>query len=147
MPDKKKGFTLIELLIVIGIIGVLASIVLVSMGSARAKARDAVRQADMRQWVSAMELYYNDNDHYYTSASMPTDGAITYLPRVPTTPKTPAYVWIDNSGSGNDQKFCIYATMETGCPTGQLRYFTASHKGTVEVACTGTAPTWTVDCP
>jgi prepilin-type N-terminal cleavage/methylation domain-containing protein len=148
MPDKKKGFTLIELLIVIGIIGVLASIVLVSMGSARAKARDAVRQADMRQWVSAMELYYNDYDKYFQKATMPADGEITYLPRVPVTPKTPAYGWVDNSAAANDQKFCIYATMETGCTvSGQLRYYTASHKGTVEVACTGTAPTWTAACP
>jgi prepilin-type N-terminal cleavage/methylation domain-containing protein len=144
MPDKKKGFTLIELLIVIGIIGVLASIVLVSMGSARAKARDAVRQADMRQWVSAMELYYNDNDAYYSSASMPSDAAITYLPRVPVSPKSPAYGWVNNTADA--QKFCIYATMETGCTGTDLRYFTASHKGTTERACAA-APTWTVACP
>ncbi len=60
----KKGFTLIELLVVIAIIGLLASIVLVSLNSARAKARDARRLSDMHQILLALEMYYDDNGHY-----------------------------------------------------------------------------------
>ena len=65
MGNKNKtGFTLIELLVVIAIIGLLASVVLLALNSARAKSRDAKRLADMRQIATALELYYNDNTGY-----------------------------------------------------------------------------------
>jgi len=61
---NKKAFTLIELLVVIAIIGLLASIVLVSVNKARAKARDAKRLSDFRNLVSALEMYYDDHNDY-----------------------------------------------------------------------------------
>ncbi|MFH1713569.1 MAG: type II secretion system protein, partial [Patescibacteria group bacterium] len=51
---KQKGFTLIELLVVIAIIGMLSSIVLVSLNPARQKSRDAKRLSDMKQIVLAL---------------------------------------------------------------------------------------------
>lgn len=61
---KQKGFTLIELLVVIAIIGLISSIVLVSMGGVRAKARDAKRKADIAQIARAIELFYNATESY-----------------------------------------------------------------------------------
>jgi general secretion pathway protein G len=54
---KDKAFTLIELLVVIAVIGMLSSIVLVSMKGAREKARIAKAQSEIRQLVTAMYLY------------------------------------------------------------------------------------------
>ena len=55
---------MIELLVVISIIGVLASVVLTSVNSARIKARDARRIADLNQIKTALEFYYDDNGYY-----------------------------------------------------------------------------------
>jgi prepilin-type N-terminal cleavage/methylation domain-containing protein len=61
------GFTIIELLMVITIIGLLASIVLVSMQGLRAKARDAKRLSDMAAIQTAVEMYANTHDGEYFS--------------------------------------------------------------------------------
>jgi prepilin-type N-terminal cleavage/methylation domain-containing protein len=55
---KPRGFTLIELLVVIAIIGLLSSIVIASLNTARLKAREAQRQASMHSIVNALEMYY-----------------------------------------------------------------------------------------
>jgi len=61
---NKAGFTLIELLVVIAIIGILSSVVLASLNSARTKSRDARRLSDMKQVQLALELYYDSNNAY-----------------------------------------------------------------------------------
>ncbi len=71
---KSKGFTLIELLVVIAIIGILAAVVLVSLNSARQKSRDAKRLADVRQMMTALELYFNDQNAYPAGSSLVLDG-------------------------------------------------------------------------
>lgn len=58
------AFTLIELLVVIAIIALISSVVLASLSSARAKARDARRVADLRNVQVAMELYYDKYGTY-----------------------------------------------------------------------------------
>jgi len=126
---KKKGFTLIELLVVIAIIGVLAGIVLVSLGGARSKARDGRRQSDIQQIVLAQEMYYNDNESYLTNiATSGVPEISTYLSAMDDPQSNRHYLWLDNTNPScpvsAGQAYCVYASLESGS------YFAASEKGT-----------------
>ncbi len=99
----KRGFTLIELLVVIAIIGILSSIVLASLNSARKKGRDARRIADVKQLQLALELYYDANSAYpvaITIASVVTTGYISTVPMDPTT-ITAGYAYTPLSTTGS----------------------------------------------
>lgn len=74
--NKMLGFTLIELLVVISIIGLLSSVVLSALNTARSKARDTQRVRDLGELRKALALYYDKNGGYpdtaydeYTSAT------------------------------------------------------------------------------
>jgi type II secretion system protein G len=64
---KQKGFTLVELLVVIAIIGLLSSVVLASLNSARDKGKDSQRISDLRSVQQALELYATDHTGNFPS--------------------------------------------------------------------------------
>jgi general secretion pathway protein G len=80
---KDQGFTLIELLVVIAIIGLLSSIVLASVASAKVKARDAERVSQIHSIRNALELYRNANGSYPANL---TSIAPKYISAVPIDP-------------------------------------------------------------
>ena len=132
-PKHNKGFTLIELLVVIAIIGLLSSVVLVSMGGVRAKARDARRLSDMRQILLALQLYYDKYERYPSisedgccdgwdqgpCAGNPFIGALTTegLIQTPTDPS-------GGSGTGcYGYSYYRYPAGDYGCDSSRGAYF------------------------
>ncbi len=112
---NKKGFTLIELLIVIAIIGLLSTLAVVALGSARVKARDSKRLADLKQLQTALELYYTDQNAYPAGSAVSLGDAThtclnstgfaaagcasPYMGQVPVDPKAGNYVYNSASSS------------------------------------------------
>ena len=106
MVRHNKGFTLIELLVVIAIIGILSSVVLASLNSAREKSRDAKRVSDIKQLQLALELYYDSEGGYPSALSIATLVTPGYIAAVPTDPSTSAAY--------------SYAALSTGCTSYHL---------------------------
>lgn len=113
----RRGFTLIELLVVIAIIGLLSTLTIISLNTARARARDTDRLSDVKQIRTALELYYNDmNDYPATLGTSITSTNGTYLVNVPV-PTNP---------------------VDGACPP-QLAFYTYAHQGSA-----GTTASYTI---
>ena len=131
---RKSGFTLIELLVVVTIIGIIATITLISLQSVRMKARDSRRGSDIRQLMLALELSYDDHLEYPEKGvigvvAKPPAAVAPYLDETPEDPgntilacQPEGYRWWGNAGQS--QKYCLWACLEVGT------FFAASPKGT-----------------
>jgi prepilin-type N-terminal cleavage/methylation domain-containing protein len=137
---KQAGFTLIELLVVIALIGILASVILVSLNSARGKARDAYRVSSIIELQKAVELYYNDYGAYPVQGSWGgtcsefgsygVTGASGYIPNlaptyIPTLPVDPkpigTYGCIIYTSNGTDYALMTHQTYEGTVPPSRVR--------------------------
>lgn len=107
MKSYRRGFTLIELLVVIAIIGILASIVLASLDSARKKGRDARRVADVKQLQLALELYYDQYNQFPTALSTSSLVANNFISSIPLDPSSGlAYAYAGLQGSASAAATC-----------------------------------------
>jgi len=132
---NKRGFTLIELMVVIALIGILASVVLASFTSVRARNRDGKRVSDMREIEKALNLYQIENGTFpiptdplnpvtitgddEISTALETEELITGMPTDPNHPAT-SYTYESNSlGSTFTLSFCLetdtIASYNQGC--------------------------------
>jgi len=74
--------------VVIAIIGILASVVLASLNTARRKSRDARRIADVKQIQLALELYFDANQGYPPGTSLAPLATQNFIPVVPRDPSS-----------------------------------------------------------
>ncbi len=127
IKNFKKGFTLIELLVVIAIIGILSSIVLGSLSSARTKGEDTAIQAGLSNMRAQADLYYSNNSHYgaqttgtcSTAATLfatttPTGGAGSLKSMVDEVTAKAGYAFCSASGggAGSAAAWMVYAPLK-----------------------------------
>lgn len=147
IKSKKSGFTLIELLVVISIIGLLSSVVLTNLQSAKIKAYDARRKQDLKSIYTAYSLYNtsggtqltnygcggacqtSDSDVNFLSGLI-TAGALNSKPKAPNNAASNPYMYYDY-GPGNPYGFMIVTQLEGAQPTmqpypGSCRPFTGA---------------------
>ncbi len=128
---RSDGFTLIELLVVIAIIGLLSSVVLASLNTARDKAQDAQRRATLNQARTALQLYYDEYGTYAVAGTGYNGGGTAYFTyQGGAYPKSVAQGLVDGGylggvppgdyhnymiyggGSGITRSACLYAHLE-----------------------------------
>lgn len=131
ITKNKKGFTLVELLVVISIIGVLATLSVVSLNVARIRARDAVRKADMYQFQLALYFYYDDHNEFpkteadgsweVLTSSLDGSSGTKYMGRVPLDPLN-RDVYIYNYTCEDGIAFTLDYVLEEGGPVHVVGY-------------------------
>lgn len=136
-----RGFTLIELLVVIAIIGLLSSVVLASLNTARTKARDARRSIDIKQMQTALEFYYDSYGQYPVMTENECDGTEGYtvannnfMQALVTNKFLPSYP-VDPAGTN-----CNIQYTTTGDQRGYVIFVHFESKP--NTGCNGNAPYW-----
>lgn len=136
-----RGFTLIELLVVIAIIGILASVVLASLSTARDKGTDAAIQQSVSNVRSQAEIYGNRVDGSINYDGLCDDAGVDQI-ETSIASKNGGTVGTDPYCAENDDDEWVFAASLV-----QGGYICADSSGFSVSSTTGTLPTTGTQCP
>ena len=141
MEEREEGFTLIELLVVIIIIGILAAIAIPVFLNQRKKGYDAQAKSDLRNFASAEETYFTDQQKYGTMANITTG---TGAQSIKLSGGTTVHVYLaSDPASTSPQTWCATSTNASG--SGATYVYESDNGGMQPVATTSCPAAYAFD--
>lgn len=120
---RNQGFTLIEIAVVVFVIGIIASIIVVSFIQVQKESRDRRRTSDVVAIENALSAYFRDNNEYPPVCSGDNVGCDVsnlssslvpkYIPSIPVSPNGSHYNYVRGTQSTSSASYGILVSFET----------------------------------
>lgn len=129
---REEGFTIIELLIVIIVIAILAALVIAAYIGIQQRARDAERQSDIRNIITAVQAYATINDGEYPTCTEVANGTVENIdPEALEPPQDGSFTPDDAAAANSSDYGCVQTPLSPDDPTGLTFTYWSETEGAV----------------